>query len=135
MKKFMISFAVIACMAVAMAIGMYIGGHLAQANPAPPAEEPDYNDGVPEYQDRLLMETERGENATAVPACWLLYQAVRCAGQEENDMFFIVVAKEKFSAEPGEIISPKLYGLHIHGYDPDKSRPRTMEDFPPGIWP
>lgn len=132
MKKFMSSFAVIASLAIALAIGIYIGGHLAQADPVPPDIIPKWND----FRDECMANNTRGELATAVPVEWLLYQSTRAAGKEEKDMYFIVRAKERIDGiEKDQIIKPGLYELHVQGFDAKEKKVRCFEDFPPITWP
>ncbi len=140
MKRFMYFALLIMCLAIALVIGIYIGGQLALALPVEESPQWDYNfyirvkDGAFTVKNQVQVRESEIEckdcNTKKVPVDWILYQAARSAGKGEQWMFFIVT-----DSKGENILHPEAYKLYIGGYDPEMERISCFEDFPDIEWP
>ncbi|KPL06692.1 hypothetical protein AMJ71_09565 [candidate division TA06 bacterium SM1_40] len=137
MKRFMYFSVLIMCLAIALVIGIYIGGQLAHAGPAGESPQWDYvfyealrgGDKTTSFKI-VSTSVNTEENAKAVPVDWILYQAAHSACKGEQWMYFIVT-----DSEGKDILHPKAYKLYVGGYDPEMERISCFEDFPEIKWP
>jgi hypothetical protein len=138
MKRFMYISGSIMCLVITLAIGIYIGGQLAQAKPPPQQEPPVWCDcGMDASgQEIIKPKNEAGQQvpidelSKGVPVEWLLYQATYLASKGEKYMKVYVTVEESRSEE---YLHPGKYNLYFEGWDPEHQKFRCLDRVP--IWP